>query len=113
MNQKRNQIEVSGYIKRCYLRFVISRSAVRVRSPAPFIGNLKVPDLHFKASKLTQSSNQKGNQWGVTCCKVIGKRVIDNHYNILLHSSITTINLNYSPLINHTKSNSESERSSL
>lgn len=28
MNQKRNQIEVSGYIRGSYLRFVISRSAV-------------------------------------------------------------------------------------
>ena len=72
MNQKRNQIEVSGYIRRGYLRFVISRSAVRVRSPAPLIGNLMVPDLHFKASKLTLNSNQKWNQWGVSCCKLIG-----------------------------------------
>jgi len=76
MNQKRNQIEVSYLIRGSYLRFVISRSVVRVRSPAPIIGNFIVPDLHFKASKLAQSSNQKGNQWGVTCCKGIGKRVI-------------------------------------
>jgi len=48
MNQKRNQMEVSCSIRGSYLRFVISRSAVRVRSPAPLIGNLKVPDLHFK-----------------------------------------------------------------
>ncbi len=76
MNQKRNQIEVSCYIRGSYLRFVISRSAVRVRSPAPLIENLVVPDLHFKAYKLTPSSNQKGNQWGVTYCNLIGKRVI-------------------------------------
>ncbi len=76
MNQKRNQIEVSGYIRKGYLRFVISRSAVRVRSPA-HKGSDKIQNLFCsKASKLTPSCNQKGNQWGVTYCKVIGKRVI-------------------------------------
>jgi len=84
MNQKRNQIEVSGYIRRCYLRFVISRSAVRVRSPA-HKGSDKIQNLFCsKASKHTPSCNQKENQWGVTCCKVIGKRVIPCQSVILL-----------------------------
>ena len=82
MNQKRNHIEVSCFKAGSYLRFVISRSAVRVRSPAPYL-TPKVPrSLEFFIAQTYQSlpisCNQKRNQEGVTCCKVIWERVMRN-----------------------------------
>jgi len=88
MNQKRNQIEVSG----CKIR--VESKTLDQKSPGSNPGGttIFIQKSNFSSDlfsikiyqTLTPSSNQKENQRGVSDCRAIGERVIYNQLLLML-----------------------------